>query len=335
MKSKILIIDGDLFVYKSGFAHRKKELGFKLINKTDDNVVIDFGPCTPSEAKSKLSDYQGDEWELQDYYKPEPLNHVLGNLKLTLNSLFKETGVADYELYITSNDRSNYRFEYSTIAPYKGSRSRCRICYNKVATRYDNKEIVYVCPGCDVISKNDLKSERPYYYEDIREYLISNWGAAVISGEEADDRIGIRYSQLLRDNKDPLMVHIDKDINNVPGNHYNPDSKEHYFITEEGALFNFYKQMLTGDSVDNIPGIPGCGPKTADALLKDCRNEQDYENRIIDIFMGNHFDVPRFKKLHTMKLTYDEAYYRLKEVGILLYIRREEGELWSPCILSP
>ena len=41
-----------------------------------------------------------------------------------------------------------------------------------------------------------------------------------------------------------------------------------------GDMF-FYSQMLTGDSVDNIPGLRGCGPAKAYKVLKDCKNEQD------------------------------------------------------------
>jgi 5'-3' exonuclease len=37
----------------------------------------------------------------------------------------------------------------------------------------------------------------------------------------------------------------------------------------------FYSQLLTGDSVDNIPGLKGYGPAKAYEVLKDCKTEKD------------------------------------------------------------
>jgi len=70
-------------------------------------------------------------------------------------------------------------------------------------------------------------------------------------------------------------VSIDKDLKQVPGWYFNPDKPENgmEWIDEWTGHFNFYKQLLTGDKVDNIPGIRGIGPKKAEKLLMDCKDE--------------------------------------------------------------
>lgn len=339
----MLIIDGDLFVYKAGFAHRKKELGFKLVNKESNDTVIDLGNLTQTEAvkAAKERGISSNDWHLTPYYEPIELSHVLGNLKHTLTQLMENFDNIPYELYLTSTDHSNYRYNIATITPYKGSRSRCTACYSKTTARYDDvipdfmgigalKQVVLNCPHCGDIPKEQTKSERPYYFEEIREYMINQWGAIVVEGEEADDVVSYRSIELTDEGLTPIMVHIDKDINNTQGWHFNPDTKEGYYINPTMAMRNFYSQVLLGDKIDCIPGVNGCGPKTIDIVFQYCDNPLEYEEVILNIFQGEHYDIPRFSKAHSMCLTKQEAWTRLREIGQLLHIRQSRGEMWQP-----
>ena len=49
----------------------------------------------------------------------------------------------------------------------------------------------------------------------------------------------------------------------IPGDHYNWRKGKYYTISEVEGKRNFWKQMLTGDAVDNILGLYGVGPKSA------------------------------------------------------------------------
>ena len=59
----------------------------------------------------------------------------------------------------------------------------------------------------------------------------------------------------------------------IPGWHYNFRKKEFYEIDESTGYYNLMKQILTGDATDNIQGIKGMGPKTAEKVLKDVPHE--------------------------------------------------------------
>ena len=81
---------------------------------------------------------------------------------------------------------------------------------------------------------------------------------------EADAVLGILATR--HTDKTPIIWSGDKDLNQIPGFHLNEDG-DIELITEDQADAYFYRQCLIGDSVDNYPGCPGVGPKTAEKLL--------------------------------------------------------------------
>ena len=55
----------------------------------------------------------------------------------------------------------------------------------------------------------------------------------------------------------------------VPGTHFRMLKEWKYEeVNEEQANFLLHKQILMGDTADNIKGLPGIGPKKAEALLQ-------------------------------------------------------------------
>lgn len=116
---------------------------------------------------------------------------------------------------------------------------------------------------------------KPKHYQVCKDYLKQLVGEhlQVHEGCEADDMLSIYGRKYPED----LMVHIDKDILQVPGHHFNPDQGVLYEITELQGLQNLYTQLIIGDSTDNIPGLKmlckprSCGPKKVEDALGDCR----------------------------------------------------------------
>ena len=153
--------------------------------------------------------------------------------------------------------------------------------------------------------KGNRKGEKPKHHRLLREYLRFSWNGDVYEGIEADDAIAIEATKF---GDDSIIVSLDKDFDQVQGWHYNFVKKDKYYITHEEGLFNFYCQFLVGDRIDNIIGVQGIGPVKAKNLL-----EGKTEREMFDICV---------EKLGSRD--------RAIENGILLYLQRKEGELWSP-----
>jgi 5'-3' exonuclease len=100
--------------------------------------------------------------------------------------------------------------------------------------------------------KGTRAGHKPEHYEEIRDHLHHHWGAQYVDGMEADDAVSIDHWQLP---EDTVIVSPDKDLNNTPGLHFNPQKGRLYTVSDEQAERHFLFQMLCGDKVDNIPGV--------------------------------------------------------------------------------
>tara|TARA_R110000851_G_scaffold126137_1_gene257381 strand:+ start:1265 stop:1975 length:711 start_codon:yes stop_codon:yes gene_type:complete len=129
---------------------------------------------------------------------------------------------------------------------------------------------------------NRSKAVKPIHYQLIRDYLEERYKAQIVNGMEADDALGL----VQEPDHSTAIATIDKDLLMVEGLHYNYNTREWKTVSaEEGTRF-FYKQMLTGDRVDNITGIRGIGDKKADKLLD---NNDDWDKLIVDMYL-DEFD---------------------------------------------
>lgn len=158
--------------------------------------------------------------------------------------------------------------------------------------------------------------KRAPYIQDLRMWAVEEYGAHYCVGYEADDAIRIWATRLGIGNY--VICSVDKDLNLIPGDHFDPktDDKEKrfwYMEPEASAMF-FWEQMLTGDSIDNIPGIRGIGPKKAATLLEPCNNEQECKEVVVQQY----------------DLKYgEEGYKQLLFNGQLLHIWKTKGDNWS------
>ena len=184
--------------------------------------------------------------------------------------MFDLVDTDDYELFLTG--KTNFRNEVAVTVPYKGNRK-------------------------------DVK--KPKHLPLLREYLQTAWGASVSDGQEADDDIAIRATEL---GEESIIVSIDKDFMQVPGWHYNFVKKVKKHVTPEDGLRFFYKQILMGDSADNIKGIFRVGEKKATKMLADLETEQQFYQCCVE-GLGEE---------------------RVLENARLLWLRRYPNQMWEP-----
>lgn len=108
----------------------------------------------------------------------------------------------------------------------------------------------------------------PMLKQYIREKMSSEFTTYIVDGLEADDVLGMLLTnKSFRPGATKILCTIDKDLDTVPGVHYNLDREELYDVPLDYADYRFYLQALMGDRTDGIPGCPGYGDKTAEKLL--------------------------------------------------------------------
>lgn len=139
---------------------------------------------------------------------------------------------------------------------------------------------------------------KPYWYQHIRDYLIEVYGAIDFWSIEADDGISI-LARLL---KNVVVCHIDKDLNHIPGIHYNMHwkTKEEdiiYAVEPNEARYLLWFQTLAGDSSDDIKGIPMVADVKAAKILKDITQEYNgnppeevYINTVKEAYKTHYLD---------------------------------------------
>ena len=120
----------------------------------------------------------------------------------------------------------------------------------------------------------EYKGKRPPLDDKLKENLNYIHGYAVDRGAiqardgwEADDEVSEWVREAYEDGDNYVISHIDKDLDMLPGTHHNYNKDEFYDIDLDDALYNFYHQLLTGDSSDNIPGVSGVGKVKATRAL--------------------------------------------------------------------
>lgn len=138
--------------------------------------------------------------------------------------------------------------------------------------------------------RNNPDSYEPMMKQFLRDYMMENFDSFLIDDLEADDVLGILMtSPGYKPEYEKVLCTIDKDLDTIPGMHWNLDKDELYDVSLEDADRKFFHQMLTGDRVDNIPGCPGYGPKTADKLL-DKHDPVNWYKEIVACYRHEGYD---------------------------------------------
>jgi len=169
----------------------------------------------------------------------------------------------------------------------------------------------------------------PIHLDLLKEHMIENWGAQIAIEQEADDALGIeqtKYNGFL-DNPEyggdgSVICSIDKDLKQIPGNHYNFVTKEKSFVTPEDGLKCFYRQLIIGDTSDNIQGCPKVGPVGAAKCLAVSVDECDLFYRC----QACYYEAYEKRLGITDRAFVDK---QILQNGRCLKIRTFEGEVWQ------
>ncbi len=183
---------------------------------------------------------------------------------------------------------------------------------------------------------NRKEKKKPFHFDNIKAYMEAKYDCVEAVGMEADDLLCVE--QMSTDNT--VICSRDKDLKMCPGFHYSwecgaqpewgPKFVDEFgwlepkWVDEEGGelkklvgtgILWFYCQLIMGDNVDNIPGLPKMGPKKVWALLHDAPDEQTLLERSVKAYKGVYGD---------------DWYEELMEQAKLVWMVRELSEDGDP-----
>lgn len=282
------LLDGDIVVFRCGFAAERNVWHLQIgEDVTTFDYKRDAEDALDKALPGKFSRVEGEDYRLFPERTLEPLSHALQNVKSLIEGVCHECDLdPQWDLKVMLSDGRNYRHDLAKTRPYKGNRK---------------------------------KEHRPTYEAEIKKYLRENYDCIEAEYEEADDLLGIWQTKEGPENS--IIISLDKDLDQIPGLKFNWVNNVHYNITPDEAMYNFHLQLMTGDTTDNIPGLPGIGPgKAAKAL----HGLETHDEQLAE--------CARMYQIHSGKEDWLEY---MCEQGDLLWIRRHPGELWSDFMEIP
>lgn len=252
-----------------------------LLESVGGTIVFDNKKDLNSYVKE--SGLEEGDYTVWTHHKTEPIEHSLANLRSSVSTVHKRVRGRKQIFFLSG--RNNFRERIATTRPYKGNRD---------------------------------PDHKPLYYKEMRDYAQYKFGAIVVDGIEADDAAGIEAS---KDRKNSIIISNDKDLKQISCWHFDwtkEDARPEYIGPREAAI-QFYRQILSGDPTDNIEGIPGVGPKKADALLRGLSSPIEIECKIRDCFREYFGEGEGDKKF-------------LENARLVRILRYEEDKerLWMP-----
>lgn len=277
------LFDGDILVFRCGFAAERATWFLRVKDKPTE----EFSYKKEADARldellpGKYSREEGKDYSLWSERYVEPVENALHLVNGTISSAVAELDLTEWDITVFLSGDANFRYDVAKTRPYKGNRD---------------------------------KAHRPTHEEAIKAHIKAKWPTVVSDGCEADDELGIHQCEI--GPLDSVIVTQDKDLDMIPGLKYDFVQKEPYSVTEEQAMYNFYHQLLMGDTTDNIPGLPGIGAAKAHKALKGVRSEELFSV------------VCSMYEAHTPPKV--DWYEYMTEQGQLLWIQRKRGEIWTP-----
>ena len=191
---------------------------------------------------SKELNPEEQEAALMELYKSKDTTAIEAHVGQFINDILNAVDATHYLGFVGDRKGSDtFRHKLAITKPYKGQRKS---------------------------SPHWVKYWKPI----IIDYMVREWGFIELSNIEADDACAICQTHL----QYTIICSPDKDLKQVPGNHYDYKKIEFTEISPWEGARRLHIQLLTGDSTDNISGCPGVGEKSPFVTrISQCINVDD------------------------------------------------------------
>lgn len=147
--------------------------------------------------------------------------------------------------------------------------------------------------------KGSRTDTRPTWWRAIQNHLCDVWGFEFVDGMEADDALAICQK------KNSILCSNDHDFQQVPGWHYDytkkVEERKLVYISPEEAYYNKWKQVITGCNTDEVEGIKGAGPATAEKYLAKFQPEE-YPAKVKELYIEKYKEQGELRYELTVQL---------------------------------
>jgi hypothetical protein len=159
------------------------------------------------------------------------------------------------------------------------------------------------------------RRDKPDNYLECRDYVAKKYKPIMVPNYEADDTASVEAFKYIKNKQLYMLITLDKDWKTIGGLFYNLLYNNLSAVSKVEGIEFFHQQLLTGDAVDNIPGIEGVGPVKANKILKNKSLNEQFEAVI-----------KAYKKHYP-----EDFLSRLNVMGTMLYLIKDfkDHSQWS------
>ena len=153
--------------------------------------------------------------------------------------------------------------------------------------------------------KANRSKEKPQYFKILCKYVEKYYEPEIANGCETDDLVAIYREKIGHENC--IIVSIDKDYLQFEGTMYNYNKRKFITLSKEDALYNFYEQMIIGDTADNVNFCVGYGRAYARKLFEGVSTDFGYKKKVLGLFKKIYRSKARERFIqcyHLLKLGY-------------------------------
>jgi hypothetical protein len=269
MSKRILLIDGDVVVYRNSAAVEKRSIIVKHL-ASGRTKAFDNRTAFKAFLKDKEFPYDPAKYEISDHQEAADVSIAYNIIDKLIRDLTTFCWADEVEVWVGESGNT-FRHKLSLPSPYKANRG----------------ELI-----------------KPIHLESCKKYLAKRHGARMSDNLlETDDMLTIRCYEELEKGNYPIMATIDKDAGQTQGVAVLNIMEDPWNIVEIPYIGEVFKhkttykgnglkflafQTLVGDATDTYCSYElskiGYGPAKAVAALKDCNTEKEILEAVLKEF---------------------------------------------------